>query len=161
MGCFLFQLPPSFHYTPARLRAILSQLDGRHRNVVEFRHRTWWNESVYKSFRDAGVIFCSCSGPRLPDELIRTSDDVYIRFHGTKRWYRHDYAEEELAIWTKRVRQSGAKRIWAYFNNDRECYAIHNAKAFLRLLGSTGVQPVHKRKHGLKTRATKNSIVPT
>src|SRR4051812_30459933 len=27
MGCFLFQLPPSFHYTPARLRSVLTQLD--------------------------------------------------------------------------------------------------------------------------------------
>jgi uncharacterized protein YecE (DUF72 family) len=134
MGCFLFQLPPSFHYTPARLRSIVAQLDARHRNVVEFRHRTWWNEAVYKSFRDAGVIFCSCSGPRLPDELIQTADDVYIRFHGTNRWYRHDYAEEELGMWAKRVRQLTAKRVWAYFNNDRDGHAIHNARVFLDLL---------------------------
>ena len=43
MGCFLFQLPPSFHYTRARLQAIIAQLDPRHRNVVEFRHASWWN----------------------------------------------------------------------------------------------------------------------
>jgi hypothetical protein len=39
MGCFLFQLPPSFRYTRARLDRILSQLDPARRNVVEFRHR--------------------------------------------------------------------------------------------------------------------------
>jgi hypothetical protein len=38
MGCFLFQLPPSYHYTPGRLKSILEQLDPEHRNVVEFRH---------------------------------------------------------------------------------------------------------------------------
>jgi uncharacterized protein YecE (DUF72 family) len=38
MGCFLFQLPPGFHYTPARLKRIVSQLDPARRNVVEFRH---------------------------------------------------------------------------------------------------------------------------
>ncbi len=38
-GCFLFQLPPSVHYAPAVLKRILSQLDPRHRNVVEFRLR--------------------------------------------------------------------------------------------------------------------------
>ena len=27
MGCFLFQMPPSYRYTPGRLRAIMSQLD--------------------------------------------------------------------------------------------------------------------------------------
>jgi hypothetical protein len=41
MGCFLFQLPPSFHYTPARLKRILDTLDHTRRNVVEFRHKSW------------------------------------------------------------------------------------------------------------------------
>jgi uncharacterized protein YecE (DUF72 family) len=134
LGCFLFQLPPSFHYTPAALKRILRQLDPRHRNVVEFRHRSWWNEAVFKAFRDANAIFCSCSGPRLPDELVKTADDVYVRFHGTKRWYRHDYTKEELAVWVERIRRSGAKRVWAYFNNDREGFAIKNARALMRQL---------------------------
>jgi uncharacterized protein YecE (DUF72 family) len=51
MGCFPFQLPPSFHYTPARLVRILSQLDPARQNVVEFRHKSWWNEQVYAAFR--------------------------------------------------------------------------------------------------------------
>ena len=67
MGCFLFQLPPSYRYTNARLKEIVSQLDPARRNVVEFRHASWWNEEVYSAFRKAGIIFCSCSGPRLPD----------------------------------------------------------------------------------------------
>ena len=134
MGCFLFQFPPSFHYTPARLRRILEQLDPARRNVVEFRHRTWWNERVFAAFRDSGAIFCSCSGPRLPDVLIKTADEIYVRFHGVKQWYRHDYSPEELAVWAERIQASGAARVWAYFNNDRDGYAIRNAQALLRLL---------------------------
>ena len=134
MGCFLFQLPPSYRYTRARLNAIVRQLDPARRNVVEFRHGSWWNETVYEAFREAGIIFCSCSGPRLPDELVKTADEVYVRFHGTTRWYRHDYSTAELAVWADRIRASGAKRVWAYFNNDRECYAIKNAKELIRLL---------------------------
>ena len=103
MGCFLFQLPPSFHYSRARLERILSQLDPARRNVVEFRHRSWWQEQVFAAFRASGTIFCSCSGPRLPDELVKTADDVYIRFHGVRQWYRHDYSTEELAVWAKRI----------------------------------------------------------
>ncbi len=136
MGCFLFQLPPSFHYTPARLKRILQQLDHQRRNVVEFRHKSWWNETVFDAFRETGTIFCSCSGPRLPDELIKTADDIYLRFHGVKHWYRHDYSAAELAVWAKRVNESGAKNVWAYFNNDRDGYAIKNARAFSRLLSS-------------------------
>jgi len=134
MGCFLFQLPPSFHYTPARLKSILDQLDHSRRNVVEFRHKSWWNERVYEAFRSTGTIFCSCSGPRLPDELIKTADDIYVRFHGVKNWYHHDYSKEELAVWAKRIKESGAKTVWAYFNNDRDGYAIKNAGALMRLL---------------------------
>ncbi len=134
MGCFLFQLPPSYHYSPARLRGIIAQLDPARRNVVEFRHRSWWDERVYAAFREQGVIFCSCSGPRLPDALIKTADEVYLRFHGVTRWYRHDYSRAELAVWAERIKASGATRVWAYFNNDRDGYAIKNAKTLRRLL---------------------------
>jgi uncharacterized protein YecE (DUF72 family) len=134
MGCFLFQLPPSYRFTPARLRAIVSQLEPHRRNVVEFRHASWWNDDVYAAFTKAGIIFCSCSGPRLPDMLVRTADDIYLRFHGTTRWYRHNYSRAELQVWADRVTESGAKRVWAYFNNDRDCYAIANAKTLKRLL---------------------------
>ena len=134
MGCLLFQLPPGFDYAPERLAAIVSQLEPGRRNVVEFRHPSWWREEVYEAFRAAGIVFCSCSGPGLPDELIRTADDVYLRFHGTTRWYRHDYGPEELELWAARVRACGSARVWAYFNNDREAHAVKNADAFLRLL---------------------------
>ena len=134
MGCFLFQLPPSFHYTSARLKNILIQLDSTRRNVVEFRHGSWWNDKVYAAFKKAGVIFCSCSAPRLPDELITTTHDVYIRFHGPSKWYWHDYTPAELGVWVERIKASGCKRVWAYFNNDRDGHAIKNAKELTKQL---------------------------
>jgi uncharacterized protein YecE (DUF72 family) len=137
MGCFLFQLPPSFHYTRARLDRILSQLDPARRNVVEFRHRSWWKDNVFAAFRATGTIFCSCSGPRLPDELVKTAEDIYIRFHGVTRWYRHNYTAEELTSWVAKIRQSGAHRVWAYFNNDRDGYAIKNARTLIRQLSTS------------------------
>ena len=65
---------------------------------------------------------------------MKTADDIYVRFHGTKQWYRHDYTKAELAVWAQRIRDSGAKQVWAYFNNDREGYAIKNARELLRQL---------------------------
>jgi uncharacterized protein YecE (DUF72 family) len=142
MGCFLFQLPPSFHYSAARLKRVLDQLNPAHRNVVEFRHRSWWNSKVIAAFKKTNTIFCSCSAPNLPDELIQTSDEIYLRFHGTKRWYRHDYTSEELQVWAARVRDCNPKRVWAYFNNDYDGFAIGNARELTRQLecdeGSNG-----------------------
>ena len=136
MGCFLFQLPPSIQYSPTLLGDILSQLDPSRRNVIEFRHPTWWNDHVYRSLEQVGAIFCSCSGPGLPDDLVKTSDDIYVRFHGVEKWYRHDYSQEELTVWVERIRHSGAKRVWAYFNNDFDGYAIKNALMLKTLLGN-------------------------
>jgi uncharacterized protein YecE (DUF72 family) len=134
MGCLLYQLPPSFKYTPERLKNILRQLQPGRRNVVEFRHASWWNEKVYAAFRKKGIVFCSCSGPKLPDDLIQTADEIYIRFHGTSRWYRHDYSSKELADWARRIKDCDAKHVWVYFNNDFGGHAISNAKTLGEML---------------------------
>nr|WP_256212179.1 DUF72 domain-containing protein [Nitrosomonas communis] len=70
----------------------------------------------------------------MPDELIKTSEDIYIRFHVKKAWYRHDYTQDELKEWTKRIQQAKAKTVWIYFNNNFGGNAIKNARALVRLL---------------------------
>ncbi len=134
MGCLLFQLPPNYDYSRERLDTILSQLQTRRRNVVEFRHASWWNEEVYAAFRAAGVIFCACSAPGLPDDLIRTHDEIYVRLHGPEKWYRYDYSDAELAEWAGKIRASHAKRIWVYFNNDYGANAVRNGLKLRELL---------------------------
>jgi uncharacterized protein YecE (DUF72 family) len=101
---------------------------------VEFRHASWWRDEVYAAFETAGAIFCSCSGPRLPDPVVKTADDIYIRFHGVERWYRHDYSEAELSDWARRIRAANARRVWIYFNNDHDGYAIKNATMLAEML---------------------------
>jgi uncharacterized protein YecE (DUF72 family) len=134
MGCFLFQLPPSFRYTPARLREIVRQLDPRHRNVVEFRHCSWWNDDVLAVFEDAGLVFCSVSAPGLPDDVVKTAAAIYVRLHGACQWYRYDYSEAELAAWAEKIRAARAREIWVYFNNDFQGCAFRNAQILKRLL---------------------------
>lgn len=134
MGCFLYQFPPSFKFTKTRLANIVSQLNLMRRNVIEFRHASWWNETVYDAFRKRGIIFCSQSAPKLPDELIKTADEIYVRFHGKDKWYRHFYTKQELTVWVDRIEQSKATRVWAYFNNDHEGYAVKNAETLNRML---------------------------
>jgi uncharacterized protein YecE (DUF72 family) len=138
LGCFLFQFPPSYRYTRSRLASIVRQLDPRSRNAVEFRHKSWWRDSVYRQFAERRLIFCSISAPRLPDELIRTSDTLYARLHGRSRWYRHDYTAEELADWAGKIESSGAREAWIYFDNDREGYAIKNGQQLKEIFRDRG-----------------------
>ena len=120
--------------------------------MVEFRHKSWWNETVFAAFRESGTIFCSCSGPRLPEEVVRTTEEIYLRLHGPERWYRHNYSKAELAQWAERIKASGAKRAWIYFNNDYEAYAPKNAATMQRILAS--VFP--KKKTRARKPASKN-----
>ncbi|WP_032112556.1 DUF72 domain-containing protein [Candidatus Paracaedibacter symbiosus] len=123
---FLFQLPPSFIYNPAYLQDILSSLDKKYLNVLEFRHPSWWNTEVYEALLKHNIIFCSVSAPGLPDEVLSLNDNVYLRFHGLP-WYKASYTEKELHSWATRIKQTKAKHIWIYFNNTSHGYAPINA----------------------------------
>jgi uncharacterized protein YecE (DUF72 family) len=139
LGCFLFQFPPSYRYTASRLKSIVGQLDPAYRNAIEFRHKSWWRDSVYRQLAERGLIFCTVSAPRLPEDLIKTSDLIYLRLHGRSRWYRHDYTRDELKEWSLKIAASGAREAWIYFDNDREGFAIKNARELIAQCRALGL----------------------
>jgi uncharacterized protein YecE (DUF72 family) len=63
MGCFLFQLPPSYRYTKTRLNDIVSQIDPARRNVVE---RRFGRDAEYRPnyWRRSSVEGRLCARPR-------------------------------------------------------------------------------------------------
>lgn len=131
LGCVLWQLPPSMHYSERNLGLLdgfLDQVEGR-KNVLEFRHKSWWRRETYGLLKRHNAAFCVVSCPSLPEEFIVTSDIAYIRLHGKSNWYRHEYTEEELTEWAKRIKRAGenCKEIYCYFNNDYNAYAPKNA----------------------------------
>ena len=70
-------------------------------------------------------------GPTMPPPPLR---DFRAGASGQPVW---PQTKAELAAWVTRVRASGATRVWAYFNNDRDGRAIRNARELLRQLKST------------------------
>jgi uncharacterized protein YecE (DUF72 family) len=70
----------------------------------------------------------------LPNAVVKTAGDIYVRFHGVERWYRHDYTRDELMDWAERIREARAERLWIYFNNDFNGYAIKNATTLAEIL---------------------------
>ncbi|MFQ6060605.1 MAG: DUF72 domain-containing protein [Thermoplasmata archaeon] len=133
LGCILFQLPPSLHYSEKKLMGMLDQLDREKKNVFEFRHRSWWNENVYEMMKEQNIIFCIVSGPKLPEEFVKTAEDIYLRFHG-KKWYRYNYSEEELRGYAEKIEKMQARNIWCYFNNDFNAYSVDNCSQLRDLL---------------------------
>ncbi|WP_456414033.1 DUF72 domain-containing protein [Oceanithermus profundus] len=134
LGAVLFQLPPSLHYSPENLERVLAPLDAGFDNALEFRHPSWWREEVYRALDAAGAVFVSVSAPDLPDDYVETAGRAYLRFHGRTAWYRYRYTDEELAVWARRVRAGAAGVVYAYFNNDPDAAAPHDALAFREML---------------------------
>ncbi|HCB69945.1 MAG TPA: DUF72 domain-containing protein [Persephonella sp.] len=134
LGAVLFQLPPSFRYSDENLRIIIDQLDPDFINVVEFREKSWWNDNVYDTLDNHNIIFCSVSAPGLPDDIIKTGNGIYIRFHGVDSWYRYDYSDDQLESWAKRILEIKADKNFIYFNNDFNAYAPKNALKLKELI---------------------------
>jgi uncharacterized protein YecE (DUF72 family) len=138
LGPVLFQLPPRLSYDAERLQRILNQLDPAFNNVLEFRHPSWWQTTVYEQLAAKGVSFCGMSHPELPDEVVINSPVVYYRFHGVTELYRSSYSRSELQDVVDKIRhQDGVDQAWFYFNNDAEVAAITNAKLMMQLMNDS------------------------
>lgn len=128
LGCILFQLPPSLTKNMDLLQDFLSHLSPNHKNVIEFRHESWFAEDVYSLLRTHKVIFCVVSSPELPDDIVETAETSYFRFHGRIGWYKYNYTDEELKDWAEAIKKTKSKERFIYFNNDYHAYAVANCK---------------------------------
>lgn len=128
LGCILFQLPPSFHYTPDRLSQIVDSLNPDFKNVIEFRNATWWTEEVYAILAESNITFCSVNYPNLPTETIQTNEIGYLRFHGNPKLFYSSYKDEELEQTADFLFFNHKfKKIFVYFNNTASTAGILNA----------------------------------
>ena len=132
----LWQLPPSLQKDVGRLEDFLSSLPPTVRHAVEFRHASWWDEEVVEVLSRRAAAFVAISHPRLPDDVLTTTDFLYVRFHGVAgQLYAHDYTREELAGWVERLRPHlPGRALYAFFNNDYHAYAPRNAGTLRQLL---------------------------
>jgi len=129
LGPLLYQLPPNLHRDDDRLESFLSILPSGMKHVVEFRHQSWLEDSVFEILHKHNVGLCIFDMPDISCPLVATADFVYIRFHGSTGLYSSCYSNEELADWAKRLTNLAAnlKVLYIYFNNDAEAFAVRNA----------------------------------
>ncbi len=137
-ACCLFQMPPNFQYDPAKLERIINSLDPTMNNVLEFRHSSWWNDEVFRSFSEHNISFCGMSHPALPNDLIQTAALLYYRFHGSEQLYSSSYSRETLIDFSKDLakKHASVKHEFIYFNNDIGTNAIYNAQELKSILSN-------------------------
>jgi uncharacterized protein YecE (DUF72 family) len=116
---WLFQLPPDYKYSKENLQTIQKFIDRtslRSRAVIEFRNRSWWAQ--INDVKNIGVIFCSVDSPDLPRKLIAANGGLYLRLHGSTKWYNSIYSETELDNILRKIKRLNAHKSAIYLNND-------------------------------------------
>jgi len=132
LACILFQLPPSYSYSEERLNDILESIEHLSRNVIEFRHSSWWNNEVYRSLQSCNLSFCSVSFPNLPEDDIRTSSLFYKRMHGVPVLFESAYSEKEIVSLADSIPVKYFSFI--YFNNTTYGAGYSNASYLTELV---------------------------
>ena len=150
----LVQLPPTFRRTPQN-RTYLARLFDTLKPLplaVEFRHRSWAQNSVFTGLTERGVTLVSVDAPPLPElfpplEVITNPALFYLRLHGrnTSGWrsgskqqqFNYNYTQAELRQWSAaripRMRAACTTGV-ILFNNHVAGQAVRNAQALAQLL---------------------------
>ena len=131
-GPFLWQLPATYRYDPARVEGFLKLLprnsaegealarqhDDRlkrgaltvardavtYRHAFEVRHPSYFQRELYDLLRayQCAFVIADTAGKFGSADEV-TADFVYVRLHGSRVLYASGYSDEELAEWARRV----------------------------------------------------------
>lgn len=125
-GCLLVQFPASVQSNSiGQVGQLLSAIkennpDNTWPVMVEFRHPSWYNETVYELLEShkAGLVYQDWPTAATPftDPI---TDTVYLRFHGPERGYRGSYTHQHLYEYAGYIQEwlSDGKTVYTYFNN--------------------------------------------
>ena len=137
LGPLLYQLPPSLHKNLERLDAFLSRLPRDLEQVVEFRHKSWYDEEILALLDRHGIGFVAHDLKGLASPRWASGRTAYVRFHGAAGKYWGRYSDEALLEWADwcldQVRKG--RSVWCYFNNDIHGHAIDDARTLKSMVG--------------------------
>ncbi|MDB5162406.1 MAG: hypothetical protein JWN28_13 [Candidatus Saccharibacteria bacterium] len=143
LGAILIQLPASFKYDLKRLKTFLAFFTKEVRSksyvfdiAIEFRNKHWFTDELYALLKEYNVALVAGQSSRWPEMRQITADIAYIRLHGPEKLFASSYSTEQLTEWVEYIHKlpKKIKRVYVYFNNDFEGYALENGKKLRKLL---------------------------
>ncbi len=149
LGPILYQLPPNLRLNLERLESFLRLLPRDVTSVFEFRDKSWYVDEVFALLERYGASFCAHDMPGSQSPRVATGPIAYLRFHGGVSKYWGRYSDEALLGWSDWIvaQARSGRAVWAYFNNDPEAHAIHDAQT-LRGMVRQVLGPVQRSESG-------------
>jgi uncharacterized protein YecE (DUF72 family) len=114
LGPVLVQLPPYYRKEEAAFAEFVSAYANRARLAFEFRHESWFDETIYDILRKNKCALVVVETEEAPAKRIVTGSFIYVRLR------KGDYSKEELAEWTQWIKNQPV---------DVYCYVKHDERA--------------------------------
>lgn len=102
--------------------------------ALEIRNKNLLTKETYNFLKREKITFVISDSSQWPTEIIKTTDTVYIRFHGKPTLFASKYSKKELKEYAKKIKKLKPELLFVYFNNDTKGYAIDNALEFLSII---------------------------
>ncbi len=99
----LFQLPPGFKADAGVLRDFLAGLPQGLRAAFEFRHESWFAESVFDVLREGQAALCVAESEELATPAVAMAGFGYLRLR------REDYRPADLDRWAKWISEQAPR----------------------------------------------------
>lgn len=131
---FLFQLPPSFHYSEENLGLVLANIPHNPENVIEFRHTSWWNQDVRQKLAAADLTFCNVDFPGMETFFMHTTTVFYLRLHGNPVLFKSSYEITDLHKFYEDIPEDSVESC-IYFNNTYYEAGYENAMQLQKIAG--------------------------
>jgi uncharacterized protein YecE (DUF72 family) len=119
LGPVLFQLPPYLRKDLPRLEAFLAILPAGMRTVIEFRHRSWFEDDVFAALSAHNVALCfsdvdpkSEDDPGLEQPFISTANFGYLRLR------REQYEAQDMSEWIDKSRTMPWQELFVFFKHE-------------------------------------------
>jgi uncharacterized protein YecE (DUF72 family) len=141
LGPILYQLPTRFALNLERLESFLKLLPHDVTNVFEFREPSWYADAVFALLDRYGASLCAHDMAGSKSPRLAVGPVAYLRFHGGLGKYYGRYTDKALLEWTDWIagESRAGRAVWAYFNNDPEAHAIHDAQTLRAMVRQAGV----------------------
>lgn len=143
LGVVLLQLPPNFLRNEERLDHALALLSTQARVAVEFRHESWYEDSVRDVLARHGAALCLADrGAQMITPTWRTTPWGYFRFHGGASsppgCYDPAALDARAALLADLWGPDG--EVHVFFNNDWHACALRDAAWFADAVRRRGLE---------------------
>ena len=145
LGPLVVQLPPSFKYEkgfPVLEKFVSSEMKTKaFRHAIEFRHKSWFRDDIYKLLESNNVSFCWSITQYTTTPTKLTSDFIYTRMVGERDITEFKEIQKDRSKQMKEMSDAVKGSIgsvddaFVFFNNHFAGFGPESVNEFRRLLG--------------------------